>query len=61
MATGAARLEARDLPILGMLVERIPQAEIAKVLRLDERELDSRVEAMLSRLRIRSGHDPRPA
>jgi DNA-binding NarL/FixJ family response regulator len=55
---GAARLETRDLPILGMLMERTPRAEIAKVLRLDERELDSRVEAMLTRLRVRTGHDP---
>jgi DNA-binding NarL/FixJ family response regulator len=61
MSAGAARLETRDLPILGMLLERTPPAEIAKVLRLDERELDSRVEAMLTRLRIRTDHDPQRA
>jgi hypothetical protein len=44
-----------------MLLERTPRAEIAKVLRLDEHELDSRVEAMLRRLRIRTGHDPERA
>jgi DNA-binding NarL/FixJ family response regulator len=57
MTAGAARLDTRDLPILGMLMERTPPAEIAKVLRLEERELDSRVEAMLTRLRIRTDHD----
>jgi CheY-like chemotaxis protein len=61
MTAGAARLDTRDLPILGMLMERTPPAEIAKVLRLDERELDSRVEAMLTRLRIRTDHDPERA
>jgi DNA-binding NarL/FixJ family response regulator len=61
MAAGAARLETRDLPILGMLIQRTPTAEIAKVLRLDERELGSRVEAMLRRLSIRTGHDPQRA
>jgi DNA-binding NarL/FixJ family response regulator len=61
ITAGAASLETRDLPILGMLLERTPRAEIAKVLRLDEHELDSRVEAMLRRLRIRTGHDPQRA
>jgi DNA-binding NarL/FixJ family response regulator len=61
MTAAAARLETRDLPILGMLMERTPTAEIAKVLRLDEGELGSRVEAMLRRLSIRTGHDPQRA
>jgi DNA-binding NarL/FixJ family response regulator len=61
MTAAAARLETADLPILGMLMERTPRAEIAKVLRLDERELDGRVESMLRRLRVRTGHDRRPA
>jgi DNA-binding NarL/FixJ family response regulator len=53
---GAARLESRDLPILGMLMERTPRAAIAEVLRLDHRELDARIEGMLRRLSVRSGH-----
>ena len=61
LTTGAARLDTSDLPIFGMLMERTPPAEIAKVLRLDERELDSRVEAMLARLRIRTDHHPERA
>ena len=61
MTAAAAKLETRDLPILGMLTERTPTAEIAKVLRLDERELDSRVESMLRRLTIRTGHDAQRA
>jgi DNA-binding NarL/FixJ family response regulator len=61
MTAAAARLETRDLPILGMLMVRTPTAEIAKVLRLDEGELGSRVEAMLKRLSIRTGQDPQRA
>jgi DNA-binding NarL/FixJ family response regulator len=61
MTAAAARLETRDLPILGMLMERTPTAEIAKVLRLDERELDSRVESMLRRLTVRTRHDAQRA
>jgi DNA-binding NarL/FixJ family response regulator len=60
MAAAAARLETRDLPVLGMLMERTPRAEIARVLRVEEREIDSRVEAILSRLKIATGHDHQP-
>ena len=56
MTAAATRLETRDLPILGMLMERTPTAEVARVLRLDERELDSRVEAMLRRLSVPTPH-----
>jgi DNA-binding NarL/FixJ family response regulator len=61
LTAGAAKLDTRDLPILGMLMERTPAAEIAKVLRLDQRDLDGRVEAMLARLRIRTDHYPERA
>jgi DNA-binding NarL/FixJ family response regulator len=55
MTAGAAKLKTDDLPILGMIMNRTPRAEIAAVLGLDERELDLRVEAMLARLRAPTG------
>jgi DNA-binding NarL/FixJ family response regulator len=60
MTAGAARLETEDLPILGLIMDRTPQAEIAEVLNLDERELDHRVEAMLTRLKAQTAHYPQP-
>jgi len=49
-AAGLA-LDAEDLPILGMLVERTPTNEIASTLRLDANDLKQRIQRMLSRLR----------
>jgi DNA-binding NarL/FixJ family response regulator len=61
MTAGAARLGTDDLPILGLIIGRTPRAEIAEVLGLDERELDRRVEAMLSRLKVPTGQYQQPA
>lgn len=57
---GAARaLDDEDLPILGMLMDRTPPAEIATTLRIDGTELTRRVKAMLARLGagLRSGFE----
>jgi DNA-binding NarL/FixJ family response regulator len=48
--TAAARLDAEDLPILGMLRHRTPPAEIAETLGIDEAWLAARRWAMLERL-----------
>ncbi len=53
MAATAARLDAADLPILGMLMDGTPSPEIARVLRLDGRELERRMTEMLQRLKVR--------
>ncbi len=58
MESAAARLEAEDLPILGMLMHRTPPAEIATTLGMDEDWLRARRWAMLKRL---SGDSARPA
>lgn len=56
LAEGAATLDTSDLPIIGMLMDRTPAAEIAEVLGLEQQELDRRVDAMLGRLGVRTGH-----
>jgi DNA-binding NarL/FixJ family response regulator len=61
MTAGAARLEPEDLPILGLVMDRTPRTEIAEVLGLDDRALERRLEAMLSRLKAPIGRDPQPA
>jgi DNA-binding NarL/FixJ family response regulator len=50
MNSVAFRLDAEDLPILGMLANRTPPSQIAATLRMDEAWLDTRRWAMLSRL-----------
>ena len=50
-AAGAA-LDAEDLPILGMLLERTPTGEIAETLRLTGPDLRARIDGMLRRLRV---------
>jgi DNA-binding NarL/FixJ family response regulator len=50
-AAGQA-LDTQDLPLLGMLVNHTPPVEIATTLRIDRAELDRRIAAMLSRLRV---------
>ncbi|MDQ3676260.1 MAG: response regulator transcription factor [Actinomycetota bacterium] len=59
----ASRLDTEDLPILGMLANRTPPAQIAATLRMDEGWLTTRRWAMLSRLaggsaRRRSAREP---
>ena len=46
---GSARLDRADLPILGMLSERVPHADIAEVLGLTATELDRRIRRFLAR------------
>jgi DNA-binding NarL/FixJ family response regulator len=50
LVVGARRLQSEDLPILGMLLDGAPRAEIAAVLRLTQPQLDRRVHGMLARL-----------
>ncbi len=50
MALAGARLESRDLPILGMLIEGVEAAEIATVLGLHPREFDGRVRRIVAEL-----------
>jgi DNA-binding NarL/FixJ family response regulator len=49
-------LDAEDLPILGMLLNRTPVAEIADVLRLEATDVGTRIDRMLRRLK-----DPAPS
>ncbi len=58
MAATAARLETADLPILGMLMDGTPPAEIAHVLRLGGGELEARLTEMLQRLKLRPAQAP---
>jgi DNA-binding NarL/FixJ family response regulator len=46
------QLDAEDLPLLGMLVNRTAPAEIAATLRLERPELDRRIAGMLASLKI---------
>lgn len=48
----AQALEPEDLPLLGMLINHTPPADIALTMRIDKRELDRRIAAMLSRLKV---------
>jgi hypothetical protein len=50
-AAGQA-LDPEDLPLLGMLINRTPPAEIASTMRLERAELDRRIAGMLSRLKV---------
>jgi DNA-binding NarL/FixJ family response regulator len=48
----AERLEGDDLPILGMVLENTPHAEIARTLRIEPADLSSRLDRMIARLRV---------
>lgn len=48
----ARRLDPEDLPILGMLLDGTPPADIEAVLGIEPRGLASRIDRMLSRLRV---------
>ena len=52
MQAAAARLDTEDLPILAMTLEGTPPGEIADVLRVTEQDIEDRLSAMLSRLRV---------
>ena len=45
-------LDPDDLPILGMLLDRTPAADIANTLRLEPAELRDRIDLMLRRLKV---------
>jgi DNA-binding NarL/FixJ family response regulator len=49
----AHRIDAQDLALLAMLVDRTPAAEVAETLHLDRRSMASRVERLIGRLRAR--------
>jgi DNA-binding NarL/FixJ family response regulator len=51
----ANRLDAEDLPILGMMIESSSVSEVAEALRLDGDELERRLERMVDRLRPSTG------
>jgi DNA-binding NarL/FixJ family response regulator len=51
----AHRLDPDDLPILGMTIEGSSRSDIAEALRLDERELERRLERMVTQLRPSTG------
>ena len=55
----AHRVEPEDLALLAMLVDRTPPADVADTLHMDRRRMGRRIEAILGRLRGRSG-SPRP-
>ena len=48
----AGALEAEDVPIFGLLVNRVSSSEAAQALRLDCRDLDRKVLQILGRLRV---------
>ena len=50
-AAGRA-LDPGDLPLLGMLINRTPPADIALTLRIERKQLDQRIAGMLSRLKV---------
>jgi len=57
----AARLDATDAPILGMLMNAVPPGEIAAVLGISRGRLEARRHAILERLlALRSAHRARP-
>ena len=52
LAEASQRLDPEDLPILGMLLDRTPHADVAHVLQLDREALDHRLDRMIARLRV---------
>jgi DNA-binding NarL/FixJ family response regulator len=48
----SARLDPEDLPIVGMVLEGTPPADVAETLRLEPRELSARLDRMIGRLRV---------
>ena len=56
----AHKVDAEDLALLAMLVDRTEPAEVAATLRLDRRRMARRIERLLGRLRARPAR-ARPA
>jgi DNA-binding NarL/FixJ family response regulator len=53
LEAAAHRIDAEDLALLAMLVDRTPAAEVADTLHLDRRRMGPRIERLLGRLRAR--------
>jgi DNA-binding NarL/FixJ family response regulator len=53
LEAAAHRVDAEDLALLAMLVDRTPAAEVADTLHLDRRRMGRRIERLLGRLRAR--------
>lgn len=51
LQSSSAKLDPEDLPILGMIIDDTPHAQIAETLRLTEAELAARIRAMIGRLK----------
>ncbi|HEV2769230.1 MAG TPA: response regulator transcription factor [Solirubrobacteraceae bacterium] len=51
LTTAGRRLDTDDLPILAMLVDSTPRADVAAVLGLEPRELGARINTMIGRLK----------
>lgn len=54
----ASRLDAEDLPILGMLMEGTPLEDVRSVLEIPEDRLTQRLTAVSARLRTAPAHSP---
>lgn len=54
----ASRLDAEDLPILGMLLEGTPLEDVRTVLAIPEDQLTQRLTAVTARLRTPPAHSP---
>ena len=52
LEAAGSQLEPEDLPILGMLLDRVPLPEVGQVLRLQREELEARLDRMIARLRV---------
>ena len=52
LEAAAQALEPEDLPLLGMLINHTSPADIVLTMRIDRRELDRRIAAMLGRLKV---------
>ena len=49
-------MDERDLPILGMLIERTPVHEVQQVMGIEPSDLAHRIDAMIGRLRVEVPH-----
>jgi hypothetical protein len=52
MREASERVDAEDLPILGMLLHRTAVPDIAAALNLDAATVERRIDAMIGRLRV---------
>jgi DNA-binding NarL/FixJ family response regulator len=52
LEAAGGRVDPEDLPILAMMIDGTPAAEVADTLRLGERELARRIDTLIERLRV---------